>query len=470
MKRSLFQAMIAAVGIALMFAFSIDAHAAGVVVSQALQHADFLGAVGGHGWALAGIGSVAAVGQMARKNAGSGDGSPEQVMEQVTAELKRIGDEVKKSGELALKEAKEAGKLSGETKAAVDELLIKQGELQARLNEAEQKLARRGGGEDPAAVKSLGRTVVENEAVKAMMANREGKARVSLKAITSLTTDADGSAGALVQTQRLQGIVAPPERRLTVRDLITPGQTGSNAIEYVRETGFTNNAAIQVSEGAAKAESTMKFDLQTTSVATIAHFVKASKQILDDAAMLSSYIDGRLRYGLAYVEEMELLKGSGTGGHLNGIYTQATAYVAPFTLAGATNIDLLRLALLQSELAEFPATGIVLHPSDWTRIELTKTTEGAYLFANPQSIAGPVLWGRPVVPTQAMTVDEFLVGAFKLGAQVFDREDANVQVSTEDGNNFTTNMVTVRAEERLALAVYRPEAFVKGDLGNVSGG
>jgi HK97 family phage major capsid protein len=404
--------------------------------------------------------------EMGRKNAG---GSPEQVMEQVTAELKRIGDEVKSAGEKALKEAKNAGDLSAETKGKVDELLMKQGELQARLTEAEQKLARRGH-EGAERVKSLGQTVVENEGVQALMKAREGKARMQIKTITSATADADGSAGALVQTQRIPGVVAPPERRMTVRDLITPGTTGSNALEYVRETGFTNNAAIQNGEGTAKAESTLKFDLVTTAVATIAHFVRASKQILDDAAQLSSYIDGRLRYGLAYVEELQLLMGSGTNGNLKGIYTQATAYAAPFTLANATNIYTLRLALLQAELAEFPATGIVLNPADWTRIELTKTTEGAYLFANPQSISGPVLWGRPVVGTQAMTVDEFLVGAFKLGAQVFDREDANVMISTEDADNFTKNLVTIRAEERLGLAVYRPEAFIKGDLGNVANG
>ncbi|WP_153076856.1 phage major capsid protein [Paraburkholderia bonniea] len=408
------------------------------------------------------------VSESGRKDAGSqaDSGHSEQVMEQVTAELRRIGDEVKSAGEKALLEAKNAGALSVDTKKAVDGMLVKQGELQARLNDAEQKLARRGNDELPVC-KSVGQQVVEHEGIKAMMAAREGRARMGLKAITSVTSGADGSAGALVQAQRVQGIVVPSDRRMTVRDLLTPGSTNSNAIEYMRETGFTNNAAIQVAEGAAKAESTMKFDLQTTTVATIAHFVKASKQILDDAAMLASYIDGRLRYGLAYVEELQLLKGSGTGGNLNGIYTQASAYQAPFALAGATSIDMLRLALLQSELAELPATGIVLNPSDWTRIELTKTADGAYLFANPQSIAGPTLWGRPVVNTQAMDVDAFLVGAFRLGAQVFDREDASVQVSTEDGSNFTTNMVTIRAEERLGLAVYRPAAFIKGDFGLV---
>ena len=125
---------------------------------------------------------------------------------------------------------------------------------------------------------------------------------------------------------------------------------------------------------------------------------------------------------------------------------------------------MLRLALLQAELADYPATGIVLHPADWAAIELLKDSTGAYIFANPQSLAQPGLWGRPVVNTPAMTVDNFLVGAFQLGAQVFDREDANVVIATQNEDDFVKNMITIRGEERLAMALYRPEAFVKGDI------
>jgi HK97 family phage major capsid protein len=169
------------------------------------------------------------------------------------------------------------------------------------------------------------------------------------------------------------------------------------------------------------------------------------------------------------VEENQLLLGGGTGTDLNGIYTQATAYSAStLTISSPTAIDTLRVALLQASLAEFPATGIVLHPTDWANIELTKTTDGAYLFANPQSNASQTLWGLPVVATTAITEDKFLVGSFNLGAQIFDRWDADVLISTEDSDNFRKNLVTILAEERLALAVYRPEAFIKGDLGRVS--
>lgn len=396
-----------------------------------------------------------------RKDDGGGAPAPTEAdLKNAGAELAKINDALKKFAEQANSEMKKSGELAAETKKQVDEHLVKQAEIVGRLNDIEQKLLRRAGpAANDEAQKSTGYQLIESKEFKEFQERGDAQSRFKFacKAITSSPT----SAGDLVVPDRRPGIIAPPERRMTVRDLLTPGRTGSNTIEYVRETGFTNNADV-VSEGTRKPESNLVFDLLSKPVATIAHFVKASKQIIADAPMLQSYIDGRLRYGLMYKEELQLLKGSGVGINLSGIYTQASNYSAPFFVANQTYIDQLRLALLQAELAEYPATGIVLHPTDWTRIELTKTTEGAYLFANPTGIAGPVLWGRPVVATQAMTVDEFLVGAFKLGAQYFDREDANVVIATENEDDFVNNLITIRAEERIGLAVYRPEAFIKG--------
>lgn len=393
--------------------------------------------------------------------------------EAITAELKRIGDDLKANAEKADKEIKAHAKLSEETKAKVDELLTKQGELQANLQHAEQALAKleaNGAGGDTQHA-SFGRQFAESEKFKAFASEAMPRGRIDMTfnaVITSLTTDADGSAGDLVTSTRLPGIIAPPDRRMTVRDLITPGRMDGSLLEYAKETGFTNNAGM-VAETAKKPESTMKFDLVSTSAKVIAHFVKASRQILSDASMLQSYIDGRLRYGLAYKEEQQLLNGDGTGQNLLGIIPQATAYVAPFDPAGTeTVIDTIRLALLQAELAEFPSSGIVMNPIDWARIELLKDTLGRYIIGNPQGTINATLWAKPVVATQAIAVDKFLCGAFRLGAQVFDRWQARVEVATENEDDFVKNLVTILAEERLALAVYRPEAFVYGDLGNVS--
>lgn len=393
--------------------------------------------------------------------------APELDLKELGLQLKKAADDVKEQAEKTNVELKNLGKVSEETKKSADQALIKHNELSARMTEMEQKLDRQGNPEKKG-VKTVGQQVSESEEFKNFVkSGGRGKVSIAVKAIISaLTTDADGSAGDLIVPMRVPGIVAPPQRRMTIRDLMTPGRTDSNAIQYVKETGFTNAAAtVSETAGNAKPQSGIKFDIMNQAVTTIAHWVLATKQILADVPQLQSYIDGRLRYGLQYVEENQLLNGGGTGTDLNGIYTQATAYAAPITPTAAgnlTKIDVIRLAMLQAALAEFPASGIVMHPSDWADIELTKTDDGAYLFANPQGGVDPRLWRLPVVETQAMTLDNFLVGAFQLGSQVFDREDANVLISTEDSDNFRKNLVTILAEERLASAVYRPEAFIKG--------
>jgi HK97 family phage major capsid protein len=385
-------------------------------------------------------------------------------VDEVKATLKKISDDVKAMAERAIAEAKKTGDMSAELKPKVDEILVKQGELQARLLEVEQKAARTGS-EAREQTQTAGEQFIANAEFKAWMDAGGMKSTQSgfvcpipRAALTSIATTNTNTVGVAPDMQ--PGVLQGVTRRLTIRDLITPGTTESNMIQYVKETGFTNSAA-PVTEGAQKPESTIVYALTQSAVTTIAHWIKASKQILDDFKALGSMIDGRLRYGLKLVEEAQLLKGSGVGNNLNGIYTQATAYSAPISVPAPSKIDVLRLMILQSELAEFPATGIVLHPSDWAAIELKKETTGGYIFANPQSLADPRLWGRPVVATQAMTVDTALVGAFTLGAQIFDREDANVVISTENQDDFIKNMVTIRCEERLALATYRPEAFIK---------
>lgn len=385
-----------------------------------------------------------------------------QVIE-LNASLKQIGDQIKSSAETTEKEIKRTGEMQAETRAKVDELLMKQGELQARLQEAEQKLVASIEKGDPAGVKTAGQLVVESEQFDGVNSSLRGSRRFEVPRAAIMSVP--GSGGDLVTPDRRPGVVALPDKRLTIRDLVAPGRTNSNSIEYVRETGFVNNAKI-VSEGAQKPYSEINFELDQAAVRTIAHLFKASRQILDDAPALQSFIDARSRYGLMMAEEVEMLYGNGSGVHLHGIIPQAQAYSAPsgIVVTGEQRIDRMRLALLQAELAEFPATGIVLNPIDWAAIELTKDGEGRYIIGAPQAGTDARLWNRPVVSTQAITQDEFLAGAFSLGAQIFDRMLIEILISTENDKDFEKNMVSIRAEERLAFTVTRPEAFVTGSL------
>lgn len=387
-------------------------------------------------------------------------------LKSLAADLKKATDNVKSTADKTAAEIKNLGDVTAETKAAADKALVEMNTLAARVGEVELQLARRpgNGGEPDQSHKSVGQQVVEAESFKNFAeGGARGTIRVNVKAITSAT----GSGAALIQPDRRPDVIPLPRVRLTIRDLLAPGTTTSNSIEYVRQTAFTNAAAV-VAEGAQKPESNITWTPVTTPVRTIAHWVPVSRQAMDDAAQLMSLIDTDLRYGLDLAEEREILSGDGTGQHLNGLITQATEYAAAFTPTAGTRLDTIRLAILQSVQAGYPANGIVINPLDWAGIELTKTSEGAYLFANPTSVAGPRLWGLPVVETPEMDADTFLVGAFNIAAQIFDRMGTEVLVSSEDRDNFVKNMLTVRAEKRLALAVKLPAALVYGDFGLVA--
>ncbi|QLO51481.1 phage major capsid protein [Klebsiella grimontii] len=391
------------------------------------------------------------------------------ILKKVTASIEEATGKFNAKAEEALTEAKKNGKLSAETKDTVDKMAselnaLKEAEktLKAALGELEQHVAQMPLANAKQVVESVGQQVISAEALKTFAASVAASQRISIPVKAALLTA--NVPGNIVAPDRLPGIDTAPKQRLFIRDLIAPGTTASNTIYWVQQTGFTNNAAA-VAENTTKPYSNIEFAEKITPVRTIAHLFKASKQILDDFSQLQSQVDAEMRFGLKYVEEQEILFGDGTGAHLEGIIPQASAFAAAFQVENQNGIDDLRLAMLQAQLARFPASGHVLHFIDWAKIELTKDTLGRYILANPAALTGPTLWGLPVVATEATAFQgKFLTGAFSAGAQIFDREETNVVISTENSDDFEKNMITIRCEERLALAVKRPEAFVYGSF------
>lgn len=392
-----------------------------------------------------------------------------EILKKVTATIEEASGKFSAKAEEALSEAKRSGSLSTETKAAVDKMAtefnaLREAEktLKAALGNLEEHVAKMPLNNAAKTVESLGQVVISNEALKAFASSVDGGKRISVPVNAALLSG--GVPDGVVEPQRLPGIDTAPKQRLFIRDLIAPGRTTSPAIFWVQQTGFTNKAAV-VPEGTTKPYSDIEFTPKITGVSTIAHMFKASKQILDDFSQLQSTIDAEMRFGLKYVEEQEILFGDGTGVHLHGIVPQASAFAAAFSVDQQSGIDDLRLAMLQAQLARFPASGHVLHFIDWAKIELTKDSLGRYILANPAALTGPTLWGLPVVATEAAAFQgKFLTGAFNAAAQLFDREDANVVISTENADDFEKNMISIRCEERLALAVKRPEAFIYGSF------
>lgn len=363
----------------------------------------------------------------------------------------------KANGEIAAVKSVES-----ETKNAMEKLAAKAGELTDKCLELERKMT--AGKEDgQQAQQSFGEQFVKSESFLQMAAGRSKFARLEFK---TAIINATGQNQPLVASDRIPGIIANPDRVLTIRDALPTGRTSSNLVEFTRENVFTNNANAQYAsparENVTKPESGITFTLASAPVVTLAHFIPVSRQVLDDAPQLQSYVNSRLTFGLKLEEEDQLLNGSGTSGNLSGLLTSGNFVAYNRAVSGDTRLDTIRRAIAQAALSEFTADTVVINPADWERMELTKATDGQYIMANPMDLAGPRIWGKRVVATNSIAAGTFLVGAMSMGAQIWDRMDAAVQISYEDGDNFKKNMATLLAEERLALTVYRPSAFVKG--------
>jgi len=278
-------------------------------------------------------------------------------------------------------------------------------------------------------------------------------------------------------TTQIDPMVPRATRRARVRDLFPVAGTSANLIEFFRVKGFgtsrldLTSSASTVAEyqgGAfvAKPHSNLTFEIDQAPVRTIAHWEAAHRNVLDDTPQLRSTIDNELLYGLRLAEDAQILNGTGSGNDLRGILnTPSIQTYSQGTVSGETALDALRRAATKVMLAYYEPTGYVVHPYDWEALELSKDTQGRYILATNVAMgAQQTVWRQPVVDTPAIAQKTFLTGAFGLGAQLYDRQIANIRVAEQHSDFFVRNAIVILAEERLALAVKRPESFVKGTL------
>lgn len=383
---------------------------------------------------------------------------------EIQANLKQTDDNLKRFAEQAQAAQKENKELAADIKAQVDELLMVQATLKKRIQDAEQRLAE-GVVSTPAEALTLVEKIEKDEAFKnsfERVKKMGGKANVTIQNVSI--------GDKVIRPSRKSEIIAAPQRELFLRDIINFQKIGeAAAVDYVEEYGFINRAAV-AKEGTQKPRSNISYRTKLAPIETIAHWMRTSKQSLADFKSLMERISVSLSYGLKLVEEQQLLLGSGQDNNIKGIMQFAQDFNdEDYTIAKYQALDKLRLALLQVQLAEYPADAIVIHPVDYaTKIELLKNELGNYIVGDPNSKGFKTLWGLPVVETQSIGLGNFLVGAFRLGCTGYDREEINIEVATQDEDNFTKNMVTIRCEERVGLSVERPEAFVTGNISDAA--
>jgi HK97 family phage major capsid protein len=372
-----------------------------------------------------------------------------EALKDVVGRVDKINDEMKERGKEGV-EIKTSFQDAVERLVRVETDMQKASDLIARINT--------GTVSDRKSIREL--LEEKSEQIK----NYAGGTMTLIDVDTKAITSGAASAGTLIQPDRDTTPIMLPQERLWLRNLIPTIPTSTNAVEWVQEKSRTNAAAIQAAEGDNKPESTMDFEMKTAAVKTIAHWTRQSRQVMADVPQLQGIVTDMLTYGLNAVEEAQFLLGSGTGANMSGIYTQATAYVTTDELATDTQIDRLRRAILQSEDQLYMASAIAMYRDDWANIEMLKTDDKAYLFANPVNSTAPRLWGLPVLAAPSLATNTFLLGGFSTGAVIYDREQTTVRVAEMDGSDFIQNMIKVLVEKRAVVAVKRPASFVKGNF------
>lgn len=365
--------------------------------------------------------------------------------------VKEIETQVKTALDNYNQELVKHGKVATDTTAKVDELTNKLAEVKSQLVDLAQKQQNFTITEQK--IVTVGADFIKSDAFKQLADNERDRVRYEVKnTVLSDTTTA--------YPEQRPGVIPGNFLPVTIRSRIPVVTVTGNAVNALREASNTNNAA-EVAQGASKPESAVTFEQYNVPIQTVAHWIKVSNQLLADAPAVAAYIDTRLRDGLAQRIERQILLGDGTTPNLSGLTDSGnfTAYT-PVTGANlADSINRAKYALWATGNA--PDTAIV-NPADWSVMELTRDgSTGVYLYGTPGTVAGMTPFGVQVVLSNHMPQGYFLIGNLAGATNLFQRQGTTVEMGYIN-EDFTNNLVTIRAEERLGLAVDRPAAILYG--------
>lgn len=428
------------------------------------------------GWALIGLAAVATLAQFfgfdvqafaaqhglaagaagAMLMAGEIDGTA------IMKALDGVEKNMEKMSEKATAEIANLGKVSTETKTAIENLGVEQRTLADRLLQLEQKQSAQP--DAPPADETFGAQFTKSTQFENFV-KQDGRVKTRVEVKNTVT-----NAVANTFSERRPSIIEGAFRVFTLEDLMAKLPTQANAIEWIRESVFTNGAA-EVAEGTAKPQSSITFTPGTMPISTVAHWIKISRQLAMDNAALAAYINRRMIYGVNLRAENQIIAGNGANPNISGLtnagnFTPHGYTAASMTALGLANnrFDVIGKMIGDCVASDNPADVIILNTVDWWTLRLQKDGTGRYLLGDPGDNVVPMLFGVPVVASSAMPVGKVWVGSLQQAATLWYREGVALDLSDSDGDNFTSNLITIRAERRLAVTVEKPVACRYGDL------
>lgn len=371
---------------------------------------------------------------------------------EIKSALDKHGAELKGAIEKYEGQLATTGTVANEAKDAVRVLSEK---FEQAMNDIGQKMATAKGDAD--AKLSMGQQLVKSAEFAALQKGASTKARLEVKnTVTSVS-------GTTVYPQQMPGVVPGAFQPLTIRDILPSGVTNAIMVVGTKEASYTN-AAAEVAQGGAKPESAVTFSQFNVPIETIATWIKVSNQLLADAPSVVSYIDNRLRFALDERIDLQLLKGDGTSPNISGLLDSGN-FTAFTPTSGANLVESINKAKYQLWALGYAPDAVIVNPADWAAMEVLRegAGTGAYLYGAPGTVAGTSPFGVPVVMSNNMTAGQFAIGAFRRAAMVWNREAMAVEMGYVN-DDFTKNLVTMRAEVRLGLEVNTPAAILSGAI------
>lgn len=381
-------------------------------------------------------------------------------MEKLVQQAQQIEQKLSDLSTKRAEDEKQAADLAAQIKTLSEEQ-TKLGKKMLELQQGAQTVAA-----SKEAPKTLGMQFIKCQAYADLMAGKLTKA--TLAAASPVTTPA----GSVPVDYR--GIKGEPELPNVVTAAFPHVPTQSNAISYLKESAFTNSAA-ETAEGTAKPESKMEFTEADAQVRTIAHYIRVTKQLAEDAPALAAYINSRMMYGLNRRIEKQLLVGDGTGQNLSGIFTSGNYTEHGFTQSnmpeGSTVLDLIRRCAATMRKTGYTPSVVFLNPMDFDTLRGMKDSNGGYLMGSPLQAGTDIRpWGLRVIESPEVAEGTFMVADPQMGATIYDRTAPVIEMFEQDSDNVTKNLYTVRCETRIAFAVESANCFIGGDLEISAGG
>lgn len=350
----------------------------------------------------------------------------------------------------------EKSKVDSEVRAEVKALAEDFAKINAEITTIGQKMTEGVKAHEESRIVTAGDEFVKSEQFKQLVGGNTQRVRIEVK---NTVTSGSTTVFPFQKPGVIQGDFAP----LTIRQVLPSIGVSSNMVNSLREASW-NNSASGVSQAAAKPESDITFEQYNVAIETVAHWIKVSNQLLADAPAIAAYINTRLRDGLAQEVDKQLLNGNGTTPNLSGLTDTGN-----FTAYSAVSDDLLVDAINRAKyqlwaIGRAPDT-VIVNPADWGAMERTREGAGTgmYLYGLPGQFAGVNPFGVRVVMSNNMTQGKFLIGQLNGSTMVYNREGAVVEMGYVN-DDFTKNLVTIRAEERLGLGVERPTGILYGNF------